>query len=53
MAVKPLTHEEADRRILAAMKPQQQSGQLLEKFREITGKRKAGATPPVTKEEVK
>jgi len=42
--VKKLTHEEADRRILEAMKPKAPGGQLLEKFRAMSGKRQT-ATP--------
>lgn len=38
-----LTHEEADRRIMEAMKPKKGGGELLSKFREIAKKRKAGA----------
>jgi len=47
MAEKKLTHTEADRRILAAMKPKAQGGQLLEKFREMSAKRPT-TTPAVT-----
>lgn len=47
-----LTHEEADRRIMEAMKPKKQGGELLSKFREIAKRRKAGAeTPAITETE--
>ena len=57
MAEKKLTHEEADRRLLEAMKPSKlpkQSGAgLLNKLKEIAGSRKAGAeTPPPPVQEV-